>query len=94
MSKKKKHKHALSVLGDKILARPFKVETMAGDIHLPDRCQETPIKSIVLEVGPLGHPDLKEGDIIIASRTRGTDIERGGEKFRIYDPVDVLGIVK
>lgn len=87
-------RYPLKPLGNKILVRAFKVEVMIGDIHLPDICKETPMKSIVLEIGEEGNPDLKEGDIVIAPKYKGHDIELGGEIYRIYEPDDIIGVEK
>ena len=98
MSKKKNHHplgitggmYPISVTGNRILARPFSVETKAGDIFLPEKSQVQSRKAIVLEIGPEGNPDLKPGDVIFTEHARGTDYTVGGEIFRIYEAEDIL----
>jgi chaperonin GroES len=91
----------LRPLQDKILLRPSKPEEVTkGGIIIPGNAKEKPTTGEVLAVGtgrvlPSGEVlpmDVRPGNVVIYGQYAGTEVELDGEKLRIINQDDVLGV--
>lgn len=91
----------LRPLQDKILLRPSKPEEVTkGGIIIPGNAKEKPTTGEVLAVGigrvlPSGEVvpmDVHPGNVVIYGQYAGTEVELDGEKLRIINQDEVLGV--
>jgi chaperonin GroES len=89
-------------LGDKVVVRPVDAEEItAGGIVLPDAAQEKQRQGRVLSVGDgrlnqdggRASHEVKEGDRILYSQYRGTEVTVDDEPLLIMSEDDILAIV-
>ena len=89
-------------LGDKVVVRPVDAEEItAGGIVLPDAAQEKKRQGRVLSVGDgrlnqdggRASHEVKEGDRILYSQYRGTEVTVDDEPLLIMSEDDILAIV-
>ena len=89
-------------LGDKVVVRPVDAEEItAGGIVLPDAAQEKQRQGRVLSVGDgrlnqdggRASHEVKEGDRILYSQYRGTEVTVDDESLLIMSEDDILAIV-
>ena len=92
----------LQPLEDRIIVRPADAEqTTASGLVIPDTAKEKPQQGEVLAVGPgrrdddgdLIPMDIAAGDVVIFSKSGGTEITEGGEDLLILSGRDVLAKV-
>lgn len=77
-----------------------RLEKSEGGIILPDTVEDKPMLGIVVDVGPGSWSDgvrqpmeLKEGNEIVFGPWSGHDIDFEGEKYRVLEEGEVIGIV-
>lgn len=89
-------------LGDKVVVRPVDAEEItAGGIVLPDAAQEKQRQGRVLSVGDgrlnqdggRASHEVKEGDRILYSQYRGTEVTVDDAPLLIMSEDDILAIV-
>ena len=89
-------------LGDKVVVRPVDAEEItAGGIVLPDTAQEKQRQGRVLSVGDgrlnqdggRASHEVKEGDRVLYSQYRGTEVTVDDEPLLIMSEDDILAIV-
>ncbi|MDO4550048.1 MAG: co-chaperone GroES [Planctomycetia bacterium] len=89
----------LRPLDDRIVVKPMEAEEMtAGGIVLPDTAKEKPQRGTVVAVGPgkllengtRGELSVAVGDEVIYGKYAGSDIEVGGDEYKILRETDVL----
>jgi chaperonin GroES len=89
-------------LGDKVVVRPVDAEEItAGGIVLPDAAQEKKRQGRVLSVGDgrlnqdggRASHEVKEGDRILYSQYRGTEVTVDDAPLLIMSEDDILAIV-
>ncbi len=89
-------------LGDKVVVRPVDAEEItAGGIVLPDAAQEKQRQGRVLSVGDgrlnqdggRASHEVKEGDRVLYSQYRGTEVTVDDEPLLIMSEDDILAIV-
>ena len=77
-------------------------EKTAGGILLPDSAQEKPQRGKVTAVGEgkltkTGKrlkPDVKKGDIVLFGKYAGSDVQVGGEDYKILREGEILARVE
>ena len=82
-------------LGARALVKEVEREqTTESGIVLPDTAKEKPQNAEVVAVGT--HEDVKVslGDVVVVRRYSGTEVKLDGEKHRIVDAEDILGVVE
>ena len=82
-------------LGARALVKEVEREqTTESGIVLPDTAQQKPQTAEVVAVGT--HEDVKVsvGDVVVARKYSGTEVELDGEEHRIVDAEDILGVVE
>jgi len=94
----------LKPLGDRVIVRAIEEEeTTVSGIVLPDTAKEKPQKGKVLAVGDgkvnedtgkRTPPDVAEGDEVLYSKYRGTEIKVDGEDLLVLRESDVLAKVE
>lgn len=95
-------KTVIKPLGDRVVVKRIEEEPKTkGGIVLPDTAKEKPQKGKVIAVGtgrvlengqkvPL---EVKEGDIVVFAKYRGTEIEIDGEEYVILSEEDLLAVL-
>lgn len=85
-------------LDDRVVLQVLEAEEKTeGGIVLPDSAQEQPQKGEVVAIGPgklmkngdRKSPDVEEGDKVIFGKYAGTDVEIGGNEFKIVKESDI-----
>ena len=94
---------SLRPLDDRVVLKVLEAEERsAGGILLPDTAQEKPQRGSVTAVGA-GKltkdgkriaPDVKEGDVVLFGKYAGSDIQVGGEDFKILRENEILARVE
>ena len=82
-------------LGARVMVRPVEREqTTESGIVLPDTATEKPQSAEVVAVG--AHEDVKVsvGDVVVLRKYSGTEVELDGEKHRIVDAENILGVIE
>ena len=81
-------------LGDRVVAvkKEAKTKTASG-IFLPENAKEQPIMAEIVAVGD-EVKSLKNGDKIVYSEYRATDLKINNKDYLIIKLEDILGIVK
>ena len=82
-------------LGARVMVRPVEREqTTESGIVLPDTAKEKPQSAEVVAVG--AHEDVKVsvGDMVVLRKYSGTEVELDGEKHRIVDAENILGVIE
>ena len=82
-------------LGARVMVRPVEREqTTEAGIVLPDTAKEKPQSAEVVAVG--AHEDVKVsvGDVVVLRKYSGTEVELDGEKHRIVDAENILGVIE
>ena len=81
-------------LGDRVVAVKEEAKTKtASGIFLPENAKEQPIMAEVIAVGD-EVKNVKNGDKIVYSEYRATDLKINNKDYLIIKLEDVLGIVK
>ena len=92
----------LRPLDDRVVVHPSEAEEItAGGIVLPDAAQEKPQRGKVVAVGAgklldsgkRGELSIGVGDEVIYGKYGGSDIEVGGEEYKILREGDILAKV-
>ena len=84
-------------LGSRVLLKLVEPEEKKspGGIVLPDRAEnEKPLQGTVLALGSDEKIEVKKGDVVLAPRYGGTELEQDHEKLLIVKSSDILAIVK
>ena len=94
---------SLRPLDDRVVLKVLEAEERsAGGILLPDTAQEKPQRGSVTAVG-VGKltkdgkriaPDVKQGDVVLFGKYAGSDIQVGGEEFKILRENEILARVE
>ena len=82
-------------LGARVVLKEVELEqTTESGIVLPDTAKEKPQTAEVVAIGE--HEDVKVnvGDVVVARKYFGTEVELDGEEHRIVDAEDILGVVE
>jgi chaperonin GroES len=82
-------------LGAQVVLKEVELEqTTESGIVLPDTAKEKPQTAEVVAIGE--HEDVKVsvGDVVVARKYSGTEVELDGEEHRIVDAEDILGVVE
>lgn len=85
-------------VGDRILAQRQEKETMRGGIMIPDSAKKKSETMVVRAVGPgktmadgkLSPMVVKAGDVILANKYAGQEVEIDGEEYLILRLEDVV----
>ncbi|MBM3998770.1 MAG: co-chaperone GroES [Planctomycetes bacterium] len=89
-------------LDDRVVVQPIEAEEKtSGGIVLPDTAKEKPQRGTVLAVGPgklldngtRGELSVAVGDEVIYGKYGGSDIEVGGDEYKILRESDILAKV-
>jgi chaperonin GroES len=89
-------------LEDRVIVEPMEAESVtAGGIVLPDSSKEKPQRGTVVAVGPgkqlddgkRGELGVAVGDEVVYGKYSGTEIEIGGDSFKILRESDILAKV-
>lgn len=89
-------------LEDRVIVEPMEAESVtAGGIVLPDSSKEKPQRGMVVAVGPgkqledgkRGELGVVVGDEVVYGKYSGTEIEIGGDSFKILRESDILAKV-
>ncbi len=84
----------ITPLGDRVVAVKEQAKTKtASGILLPENAKEQPIMAEVIAVGD-EVKNVKNGDKIVYSEYRATDLKINNKDYLIIKLEDVLGIVK
>ena len=95
-------KTKLKPVGDHVLIEPIEEEEVEkGGIIIPDSAKEKSQQGKVLAVGPgkrdeagkLTPIEVKAGDTVLMAKYGGTDVEYGGNKYRILSAGDILAVI-
>lgn len=80
-------------LGNRILVRPDKAETMTEQgIEIPKAAAEAPPTGEVVQVGPdVSH--VKPGMRVLFYGWAGTNVECGGDELRLLNEPEIVGIL-
>ena len=94
---------SIKPLEDRIVIRQVEAEqTTASGLVIPDTAKEKPQEGEVIAVGP-GRVDdngnripvdVKVGDVVLYSRSGGTEVKYDGQEFQILSSRDVLAVVE
>ena len=94
---------SLRPLDDRVVLKVLDAEEKtAGGILLPDSAQEKPQRGKVTAVGEgkltkTGKrlkPDVKKGDIVLFGKYAGSDVQVGGEDYKILREGEILARVE
>ena len=94
---------SIKPLEDRIVIRQVEAEqTTASGLVIPDTAKEKPQAGGVIAVGPgrvddngnRSPVDVKGGDVVIYSRSGGTEVKYEGQEFQILSSRDVLAVVE
>lgn len=88
-------------LGNRVLVRRSKPQTVKGGILLPETSKEKPKEGEVIAVGPGKYDDngslkpveLKVGDKVLFSNYAGTEVKLDDEDLLILSEDDILVVV-
>lgn len=92
----------LRPLDDRVVVESLEAEEMtAGGIVLPDTAQEKPQRGTVVAIGPgrlldsgtRGDLSVGIGDEVIYGKYGGSDVEIGGDEYKILRESDILAKV-
>ena len=84
----------ITPLGDRVVAVKEQAKTKtASGILLPENAKEQPIMAEVIAVGD-EVKNVKNGDKIVYSEYRATDLKINNKDYLIIKLEDILGIVK
>ncbi|KUF08005.1 co-chaperone GroES [Leucobacter sp. G161] len=94
---------AIKPLEDRIVIQQVEAEqTTASGLVIPDSAKEKPQEGKVVAVGP-GRVsdsgtripvDVAVGDIVIYSKSRGTEIKAAGEEYLVLSSRDILAVIE
>ena len=93
---------SIKPLEDRIVVQTAEAEqTTASGLVIPDTAKEKPQEGKVVAVGPgriddSGNRvpvDVAEGDVVIYSKSGGTEVSYAGEDYLILSARDVLAVV-
>ena len=85
--------------GDRVVVKPVeREEVSAGGILLPDTAQEKPQEGKIVAVGPGRTADdgkriameSKVGDLVVYSKSGGSELKEEGEDYLILRESDIL----
>lgn len=89
----------LRPLDDRVVVQPLEAEAVtSGGIVLPDSAKEKPQRGKVVAVGPgklldngsRGTLSVAVGDEVIFGKYGGSEVEVGGEEYKILRESDIL----
>jgi chaperonin GroES len=92
----------LRPLDDRVVVQPLEAEEVtAGGIVLPDAAKEKPQRGKVIATGPgklldsgkRGELSVKIGDEVIFGKYGGSEVEVGGDEYKILRESDILAKV-
>ena len=82
-------------LGARALVKEVEREqSTESGIVLPDTAKEKPQNAEVVAVGTDEDVKVSLGDVVVVRRYSGTEVKLDGEKHRIVDAEDILGVVE
>jgi len=94
---------SLRPLDDRVVLKVLEAEERSsGGILLPDTAQEKPQRGSVTAVG-VGKltkdgkrvtPDVKQGDVVLFGKYAGSDVQVGGEDYKILRENEILARVE
>ena len=69
----------------------------AGGITIPDNAKEKPLTGIIKAVGKKAQeefPTLKESQVVVFEKYKGSEIKLDGKEFVVLEAEDILGILE